>query len=140
MYFKINLLVLSCIFGFTFLGLLSYNLNRDFYCGIYIGCFISLITGVLCHGTNNKKLVDLDVCTVHIIAIFNILYYLILIENHSTLTIIILIICGLTADMHRHNRKEYIELDHLLYVHIPCFIAIFMMIIDIHKYQKSLIN
>lgn len=132
MNFKVNLLVKSCLFGFTILGLLSYILNKNYFNGVYIGCLISLLTGILCHGTNNKFFTKLDVFAVHVIAIYNLFFYFKLIKKYDILSIMVLIFSGFCAGTSRLLRKEYIEINHFLFVHIPSFIAIFIMITDFH--------
>ena len=52
-----KLLVKSCIFGFGSLTIISYLISNCPY--LYIGSFISMVSGVLCHHTEKKVIATL---------------------------------------------------------------------------------
>lgn len=127
-----KLLVKSCIFGFGSLTIISYLISNCPY--LYIGSFISMVSGVLCHHTEKKSYCDIDKILVFSIGSVNIIDF-ITYYPYFTIEIILLINLLLIFKTYFNNSK-FIKQTHFVYIHLNSYLIIFFLILSKYYFSK----
>ena len=122
-----NLLVNSCLYGFGFLTLTSYILTE--HTKIYVGCLISMFTGILCHSNENEIYCFIDKMAVFSIGFVNIIDFLI-ISQYYVLNILLLInVFTILWNYYYFSITKFSKINHFYYIHLHSYTVILYLII-----------
>jgi hypothetical protein len=117
-----KILVKSCFFGFGALTILSLLFNGGIL--LWGGNFMCMLTGMLCHGYKLKEFYTLDKVVVYIIGLMNIIYHHDKMDLIYKMLLYILVAVSIYS-FHTIKTQE----EHLMFVHIPSYLGIFLIIV-----------
>lgn len=128
-----KLLVKSCFFGFGFLTIFSYLLTE--HINLYLGNFICMITGMLCHYENNYQYCLIDKISVFFIGIINLVDYF-LHNEYFFLNIVLLINIVIVISNYIINHN-FDSIHHFKYIHLHSFSVILFLIVNKYYLLKD---